>query len=160
MKDAKGYTPVPGTNKLRKVITKAKDLRELFGINPQTGVAERKYIPWYVSLPVISSALIGFSRRQGVYTYAQNETEAMSKAGLFWNKYFRELQGVSYADYPKLVQYDPKNAETGVVCVVLDDQDFDALWKVCQRFPRYSAGDENDPITFCTANDVDIFSLI
>lgn len=157
---ANGYSQVPGTNKLRRTFTSAKDLREVFGIDPGTKEAKRRYLPWYVSLPILTSEIIGFSKRQGLFTYAQNQNEAASRCGLFWNKYFREGRGLRPSEYPKLVQYDPQNMQTGVISVVIDDQDFDKFWKECQRHPHYSAGDINSPITFCVADDVDIFNLV
>jgi hypothetical protein len=155
-----GYNAVPGTNKIRRTFDSAIDLREVYGLNPKTREPARRYHPWYVSLPVMTSKIIGFSKRQGLFTYAQNETEAMSRCGLFWNKFFREVQGVRMEDFPKLVQYDPKRPETGVVCVYIDDQDFDKFWKECQKHPHYYAGNKTSPVTFCAANDVDIFSLV
>lgn len=160
MPSAPKYERVGDTNVATVTIRSAKDVRMMLGINPISKETERRFTPWYVSLPIIPSSLLGIADRKGIFTYGKNQTEAMSRCGLFWNHYFRQIQGLPDEAYPKLAQYDPaRPADTGVICVSLDDNDFDNFWKVCRKMPHYAAGDQESPITFCPANDVDIFEL-
>lgn len=135
----------------------AKDLRTAFGINPITKEVERRFHPFYISLPLMTSQLIGFSERKGIFTYGKNQLEANGRACLFWNHFYRVARGLRDHEYPKLVQLDPKNFETATIAYKIDDDDFDNFWKAAKTMPHYYSGEIESPVTFCVANDVDIF---
>lgn len=154
-----GYSLSKDGKTLGKAITNNKELRLIYGPDPRTKEMARKYFPFFVSLPIRESVLLGVGRRHGVFTHAQNAQQATTIAGKFWDHHFRQLTGKNGKDdYPKLVHTEFDDPSTAGLAAKLDDDDFDQLWKEATNLPHVYAGEPTAPITFMLTTQKDLMA--
>lgn len=155
----KGYELQMDGKTLRKQIRSHMELRSIYGTNPISKEQQRKYHAFYVSLPIMETPFSTMSRRDGVFTHAQNGQQAANIAALFWNDRFRRRKMLFKNDFPKLCMTDPKDHSTAPVSIKIDDDDLDKFWKDVKKMPHEVAGDPQYPISFMTTNGVDVFEI-